>query len=365
MKHLTIAHIDTEITWRGGERQALELIKGMAARGQDNILVCRPESDISKRAAEAGLRVFHLPLLGEWDVYSAVRLRALIRREHIDIVHAHTSHAHMTGLLAVAGIPSSRLVVSRRVDFHVRNILSRRIKYGAGVDRIIAISEAIRRVLVEDGIDAERITAIRSGFVPNQFAGEDVAGDTIRKQYGIPDSALVVGTVAALAPHKEHYTLIKAARLVVDRHPGAMFILAGEGELAEEIRKNIANLQLEKSVILLGFVERVEQVFRASNIFALSSREEGLCTSLYDAMYFGLPIVATSAGGIPEIVQDGVNGLIVPVGDSTQFAEKLNFLIENSERRTKMGSRSSEILKQNTIEKTIDRTLEVYRSLFD
>jgi len=363
MTPLTIAHIDTQSTWRGGERQVLELIKGLESRDQRNILVCRPSSALSERAGETGIPIVHLTLLGEWDLLSVLKIRSLIKKENIDIIHAHTSHAHTLGMLATIGQKTCKLVVSRRVDFHIRNFFGRKVKYGASVDKIIAISDAIRRILIEDGVDPERIVAIRSGFVPNDFQKDDIPHIDIRGKYGIPESSVVISTVAALAPHKAHYVLLKAARRVVDKHPDTKFLFAGEGDLAEDIKKNIYNLQLEKSVILLGFIEDIASVFRASDIFALSSREEGLCTSLYDAMYFGLPIVATSAGGIPEIVQDGINGLIVPVGDFTQFAEKINYLIENIDRRKKMGARSTDILKHNTIDKTIDRTLELYRTL--
>ena len=113
----------------------------------------------------------------------------------------------------------------------------------------------------------------------------------------------------------------------------------------------------------VGFVKNIGTVYRTTDIFALSSEEEGLCTSILDAMYFGLPIVATSAGGIPELVQDSINGFIVPVHDYMLFAERLYLLIEAPDRRNKMGLRSSDILKQNTIENTIIKTFDVYSEL--
>ena len=95
----------------------------------------------------------------------------------------------------------------------------------------------------------------------------------------------------------------------------------------------------------------------------MTSEEEGLCTSILDAMYFGLPIIATSAGGIPELVQDGINGFIVPVNDYMSFAERLTVLIEDIDRREKMGLRSSDILEQHTVENTIEKTMSVYHEI--
>jgi len=362
MRKLTIAHIDTQTTWRGGERQVLELIKGLSSRNHRTVLFCKESSEISKRAEDEGITVIHLPLKGEWDVITALKLRSYVKHEGVNILHSHTSHAHMLGLIALFGLPSCKLVVSRRVDFHLNSFLSRKFKYGSSVDRIIAVSDAIRRILVEDGVDPNRVVTIRSGFVAEEFKENDSTVD-LRAELNISPDSVVIATVAALAPHKAHHMLLKAAYQVVKKHPDVKFLFAGEGELKSEIEKNIYNLQLEKTVILLDFIENIGTVYGAADIFALSSEEEGLCTSLLDAMYFGLPIVATSAGGIPELVQDEVNGLIVPVGDYMLLAERLNYLIENPERRRKMGSRSLSILKQNKMEQTIEKTLEVYASL--
>ncbi len=362
MKELTIIHLDTQTSWRGGERQALELIKGLNSRNQTNILFCKPSSEISKRAKEAGIRVMHLSLAGEWDIVSAYRLRSFIVRERVNVVHVHTSHAHTIALFALLGLTSCKLVVSRRVDFHVKDYFSRRFKYGRSVDKIITVSDAIRRILIEDGIDPKSVVTIRSGFVLGEFIKSNTTKN-LRSQLNLSDDNVVIVTVAALAPHKALHVLLKAAHIVVKKHPEARFLIAGEGEMKSVIEKNIYNLGLEKFVILLGFIKDIASVYRTADIFALSSREEGLCTSILDGMYFGLPFVTTNAGGIPELVQDQVNGLLVPVNDHMLFAEQLIYLIENPDRRKKMGLRSSGFLENNSIEKTIEDTLSVYRDL--
>ena len=362
MNTLTIAHVDTETTWRGGQRQVIEMIKGLSRLGQKNILFCKPGSEIGERALPAGIDVVKMPLRGEWDIFSALKLRSYLKKESVDVVHAHTSHAHTIAQIAKTGVPGCKLIVSRRVDFHLHNIISRKIKYGKSIDKIITVSDAIRRVLIEDGVDPGIIMTIRSGFVQEEFETEK-NGIDIRKQFGIQNDAVVIITVAALAAHKAHIDLLKAAKNVVNKHPEVKFILAGEGEMRKDIEKNIRNLHLQKSVILLGFVKNIGDVYRAADIFALSSEEEGLCTSILDAMYFGLPVVGTSAGGIPELVHDGLNGFIVPVHDYVSFAERLNTLVEDPEKREKMGTRSKDILEQNTVEQTIKKTLAVYREI--
>ena len=363
MKNLSIAHIDTETSWRGGQRQVIELIKGLSKLGQKNILFCKHSSEIAQKAEETGIDVIKLPLRGEWDIVSAFKLRSYIKKNNVDIVHTHTSHAHTIAQMALTGVNTCKLVVSRRVDFHVNNYFSKKYKYGKRVDKIITVSDAIKRVLIEDGINPELLVTIRSGFVAGEF-GNNHKNINLRKKLGFAEDVVVVSTVAALAAHKAHHVLLKAANLVLKKHPDVKFLFAGEGDMRSVIEKDINNLGLKDSVILLGFIKGIGAVYRASDIFAMTSEEEGLCTSILDAMYFGLPIIATSAGGIPELVQDGINGFIVPVNDYMSFAERLNVLIEDIDRREKMGLRSSDILEQHTVENTIEKTLSVYHEIY-
>jgi len=361
MKQLTIGHIDSESTWRGGQKQVIELIRGLEALGQKNILFCKPDSIIAEHAAALGIETINVPLRGEWDIASAWLIRKQIKARSIDIIHTHSSHAHMIGLLALLHVNRCSLVVSRRVDFHIKSALSRVFKYGRRVDRIITVSDAIRRVLIEDGVDPAKIVTIKSGFSPEHLNRPSTRD--FRKELGIQPETVVVATVAALAPHKSHTDLLKAAAQVVKKNTGIIFLLAGEGEMRGKIEQQIINLELEPFVKLIGFVDDIASVFRAADIFALSSEEEGLCTSILDAMYFKLPIVATRAGGIPELVQDQLNGYIVPVHDYQSFAEHIITLIEQPERRKKMGERSEKCLSQYTVDNTIDKTLNEYRVL--
>ncbi|MCE5248784.1 glycosyltransferase [bacterium] len=364
MIKLKVIHIDTHAEWRGGQRQALELIKRLGRRGIYNVLACKPGSEISKRAHAEGITVVHFPFRGEWDVVSAYQLRNYIRSEKIHIAHAHTSHGHGIAILALWKMKECKLVVSRRVDFHLHSYYSKKVKYGPAVDKIITVSDAVRRILIEDGIDPKRVVTIRSGFIIEEFA-DTVSSRDLRAELGLPSDAVVTATVAALAPHKAHYVLLKAAHNVIRKHPEAVFLFAGEGEMKSSIERDIHSLGLQRSVFLLGFVKDIVSVYNAADIFAISSREEGLCSSIFDAMYFNLPVVATSAGGIPEIVQDGVNGYIVPIDDYMSFAERINYLIENPEIRGKMGSRSSSILLRNTIEHTVNSTVDVYLNVLN
>ena len=136
MKNLIIGHIDSHTSWRGGQKQVIELIKGLNKLGQRNVLFCKPSSEIAKRAEEIGIEVIKLPLRGEWDIISAFKLRSFIKKERVDIIHTHTSHAHTIAIIALLGIDTCKLVVSRRVDFHIHNYHHKRSQSNLIQDRL-------------------------------------------------------------------------------------------------------------------------------------------------------------------------------------------------------------------------------------
>jgi L-malate glycosyltransferase len=175
----------------------------------------------------------------------------------------------------------------------------------------------------------------------------------------------VISTVGSLTANKAHLVLVHAAHILVKKHPEAIFLFAGEGEMSAEIENEIRRLGLENHVRLLGFRKDVAAVYRAADIYAISSRNEGLCSSILEAMYFRLPVAATNAGGIPELVRHGVNGFLSPVDDPEKLAENLLTLIENSGKRREMGERSAALAEKNRMENTVEKTLALYRSLFE
>ncbi|MFA6471966.1 MAG: glycosyltransferase [Candidatus Latescibacterota bacterium] len=362
MDALTIFHINTQTSWGGGENQTLELIRGLSDLGHHNVLFCRSSSALAEHAEKNGISSIHLPFRGEFDLYSALRLRAWVKRQKVDIVHAHEAHAHSVALLALLGLDFPRLVVSRRVAFPLRSWFSRKIKYSFGVKKIIAVSDAIRNILIADGIDPRRIVTIRDGVAPWLLENSLKIADS-KKAFGLTDKQMVISTVASLTSNKGHLSLLKAATGVVKKHPEVIFLFAGEGENRPKIEKEIHTHGLEKNVRLLGFQTDVASVYRASDIYTVPSREEGLCSSIQEAMCFGLPIVATRTGGIPELVHHGDNGFLVPVDNDEALAECLLDLIENRENRQKMGEQSALLAKENQIGYTVEKTLAVYRGI--
>jgi glycosyltransferase involved in cell wall biosynthesis len=363
-KNRTILHVDTERGWRGGEAQVLLLCQGLRRQGFRPLLVCQPKSLLAKRASAVDIPFRELPMRSEYDLGAIWRLRQMIRREAVRLCHAHTAHAHTLLWLATMGT-GARLLVSRRVDFAVAgNVFSRR-KYLSPRVHFAAISTGVKRVLRDAGIPEERIAIVPSGIDVGKFHRADADRTVdIRSEFHIPPGARIVGNIAHLADHKGHRYLIDAADIVIKEEPDVIFLIVGEGEERKALETQIARLGLQGKIILAGFRENVAAFLSAFDLFALSSHLEGLCTSLLDAMLAGVPVVTTRAGGVPDIIKDNENGLLVEPRNPAALAHAIVRLLRDREFAQRLARSAREtVLRDFTSDKMVEGTIAVYDAL--
>ena len=354
-------HIDTARTWRGGQNQVLTTLMGLRALGHRTMLVAHSEGELRQRAAE-GLDLVPLAPKTEMDLSAAWRLSRIIKQLKPDIVHAHDPHGVAMAALALSmstQLAKPPLVAARRVDFHLRGNSLSRWKYRQ-VDCFICASEAIRQMLVGDGVPAARAVTVHEGIDIERVEGAEPAN--LHGDFWLPHQAPIVGNVAALVPHKGQRHLIDAAKIVVQQVPDARFVIAGEGELRPALERQIKDYHLEKHVLLAGFRPDVLSVHKAFDIFVMSSVTEGLGTSLLDAMAAGKPIVATHTGGIPEVVAQGETGLLVPGRDHDALADAIVRLLNDPELRRGMGDAGRARARALfSAERMVQSTLNVYQ----
>jgi len=185
----------------------------------------------------------------------------------------------------------------------------------------------------------------------------------VRAAFRMPHGAPVVGNVAALAPHKGQKHLIAAAKLVVRDVPDARFLIVGEGELKDQLERQIKHLALERHVFLTGFRADALRLMKSFDIFAMSSVTEGLGSAVLEAMACGLPIVSTRAGGLPEVVADGETGLLVPPHDEPALAQAIVALLGDAALRASMGAAGRlRVVDAFSIETMVAKTLDVYKN---
>ena len=354
-------HVDTARTWRGGQNQVLVTVMGLRSIGERATLVAHPDGELRTRAAE-GLDLIPLAPRAEMDLQAAWRLSRLLKRLQPEIVHAHDPHGVAMAALALSMSTQPAkppLVASRRVDFHIRGNALSRWKYRQ-VDLFVCASEAIRKMLVGDGIPEARTATVHEGI---DIGHVDAAPPArLHEELWLPHDAPIVGNVAALVPHKGQRHLIDAAALVIRQVPDARFVLAGEGELRGALERQIKDLHLEKHVFLAGFRPDVLSLHKSFDIFVLSSVTEGLGTSLLDAMACGKPIVGTQAGGIPEVVKDGETGILVPPRDHDALAAAIVTLLKDPRLRERLGAAGrARVCARFSAERMVLDTLKAYR----
>lgn len=355
----TILHIDSAKTWRGGQQQVLYFAKRL--RGYDNIIACPPQSPLAERAKATGLKVLPVEMHGEWDLLAVYKLKRIIKNNSIKIVHLHSPHGHALGLLAARSAGNCKVVLSRRVDFHIRKNILSRVKY-SNVDRIMAISERVKQVLVADGLPEEKIDVVYSGVDIERF--QNVEGHYLISELGLNRDKLIIGNIAALAWHKDQRTLLEAARIVVDEFPQVTFLIVGEGPLRREIEILIKKFDLEEEVKLFGFRQDIPEILSILHLFVLSSSWEGLGTSLLDAFASRVPVVATNVGGIPEIVKDRVNGILVPPGNPGALAKAIISLLKNRDLAGQMAKEGFRLVKEKfNVERMVEETRKIYDRL--
>ncbi|HUS58462.1 MAG TPA: glycosyltransferase family 4 protein [Planctomycetota bacterium] len=361
-ERLSSLHVNTEVSWRGGEQQVLHLLEGLTRRGLRAELAARPGCPLAERAAAAGVAVHPLSMWGEWDLAAALRLAGIMRRGRFGILHLHTSHAHGLGRLASLAAGGARVVVSRRVVFPVKGGIFGRLKYRSGIDKYIAISYAIRDALVCAGVAAERVAVVPSGVDASRFDGLRPAA--LRAEFGLPAQSRLVGVVGHLAASKGQQDFLAAAAIICEKFPDARFLLVGEGESLAALKRQAAELGIDSRVVFTGFRTDVPAVLAGLDVFVMPSHAEGLCTAAIEAQMAGCAVVATDAGGLKEVVQDMQTGLAVSPGSPGALAEAICRLLADDSLRSRLGAAGrARAMEFFTVEKMVDGTRQVYECL--
>ena len=359
---ITSVHIDTAKTWRGGQNQVLQLVTGLSALGHPTWLVAHARGELKRRAQE-GLRFVGFAPRSEFDVQAAWQLGRVLRDVKPDVVHAHDPMGVALAAMALQmqnGSPPRPLVVAaRRVDFHLKRHAFSKWKY-RHVDVFISASDVIAGILERDGIQRERIVTVHDGVNIGVIDKQDRVD--AHGAFWLPHGSPVVGNVAALAPHKGQKHLIAAAKLVVREVPDARFLIVGEGELKDQLERQIKQLALERHVTLTGFRPDAIGLMKSFDLFAMSSVTEGLGSAVLEAMACGLPVVSTRAGGLPEVVVDGETGILLAPHDEPAMAQAIVTLLKDPAQRAALGQAGrARVLDAFSVESMVSKTLNVYQ----
>ena len=300
--------------------------------------MARGDGLLARGMGEAGFEVIQLSGRG-LSPSSWWQIRRHLRRLHPDVLHYNDAHALLAAGVAAAGLKIPARIAARRVLFPVR----RTIPYRLFADRVVCVSEAVAGVCLASGLSRQSLRVVYDGVNPARVASGDRHRG--RRALDVAEDQLLLVTIARLTGCKGHATLLKALPAVFRRYPQALSVLAGDGELAADLQSLCARLGLEGRVRLLGFRHDVPDLIQAADLFVLPSHQEGLCSTLIDAMLAGRAIVATSVGGIPELVGGAGPGSeplawVVPPRDPAALAEAIGAALASPDERALRAERA-------------------------
>lgn len=354
---MKVLHVESGRHLYGGGKQVLYLMEGLAKRGVDNVLACPAGSHIADEARAFG-EVIEMPMKGDLDIGLARRLKHAVRKHRADLVHVHSRRgADVWGGIA-ARLSGTPAVISRRVD-NPESRLAVRLKYGL-YHHVITISEGIRQVLLAEGMNAEHVSCVRSALDPTPYL-RDYDKGAFRRSLGFPETTPVAGIVAQLIERKGHRHLLAALPAVLARHPDLQVLIYGRGPLDAALREAIEHQGLNANVRLMGFVDDLPAQLGCLDLLVHPADMEGLGVSLLQASAAQVPIIACRAGGMPEAVRDGLNGLLIDVGDVAALGEAMNRLLDDAALRERMGAAGRQrVLDEFSVDVMCEGNLAIY-----
>lgn len=360
---MKILHLSSASSWRGGEQQIAYLIEELLSRGVECLVACRTGSVFEKYCQEKGIPFTSLPFKNTMDFVTAQAVKKLCNQEYVDLIHAHTSITHSVAVWAHMMGARAGIVVSRRIDNPVKKKWLTLFKYRyRGVKKIICVSHLIEKVVNQTVKRPEKTMTIHSGIDLRKFEVSP-AELTLKTEFNIPEEHFLIGNASALAGHKDYPTFISVAEKLLQKGVKATFLIIGDGEEKEKLARLVAEKGLEKQVLFTGFRKDIPQVLPQLDIFLFTSETEGLGTTLLDAIACKVPVVATRAGGAPEVIIHEKTGLSCEVKAVEDLAKQTERLLSDPELREKLIAGATLHLQNFTKETTARKTVAVYKQL--
>ena len=364
--------------WRynigGVELWATKLAAVLTERGHDVAFVVRRDSKWYPKLQAEGQTVHTFPMRGDMDPRTVIPLAWLIRRQRVDIVLTLRERDFRLAGLAAKLAGKGRVIARMRAvsgqdrsqwrrDFQ---FYRQRWRYNYFASRVITNSEQGKRDLVEGGwLGAEQVEVLRNGVDLTVFDPERIPKGTIKRELGIPGDAAVVALIARINEVKGQLFLAETAVKLLERRPNTFFLFVGtptRHPYYDKLREFIENSGHVKHLILTGFRADVPRILADTDILTLPSAAEGLPNVVLEAMAMRRPVIATDVGGTGEVVEDGVNGFLLPAPiPAGLLCEKLELLLANPQEQEKMG-RAGRIRVEQEFD--LRRSVERYEALF-
>ena len=361
---VNILQISSASSFGGGERYVADLTNSLTDRGHTVYAALRPRSPLLRHLRLPEQRVLILPLRNALDVQSAHELDRFVRRQRIEVVHAHMARDYSLASYAARRNRQTKFIATRHVLFELSRVHRHTLSRAA---RVIAVSQAVAKELrAQRIVDDGKIATVPNGIDVERFARACAKFDRAQFLRGmeLPVDCLLIGSVGELRTLKRHDDFIRAAARVAEKFPEAHFVLAGvdtTGEVRRDLEKLVGELGLNDRFRFLGWVDEAEALLCAMDLFVSASETESFGLAIVEAMAAGTAVVATRTEGAQEVIEDQRTGLLVPVGDVEAIAQSITALLGNPEKRRALGTRAREAANTRfSLQRMVDEIEKIY-----
>lgn len=356
-----VLHVSTALSWRGGEQQLTYLLDELRDEIEQFVL-CAKGSEMEAFCQKNSFNYYAVKKVSSFDFSFAKTLKNICNNLSIDLCHLHDAHAHTFAILAAFMGNKCPLVLSRRVDFPIKNSFFSRLKYNhPAIFKILCVSKKIKEITASDIKDKSKLSVVYSGIDLNKFSKRN---GKLRKELNISNDIRLIGNTSALADHKDYFTFLDVAESIIKSERNVHFVIFGNGPLEEKIKAYAKSKKLNEQLTFLGYRTDVPQLLADLDLFLITSKTEGLGTSIIDAFACRVPVVATAAGGIPELVEDQKTGLLCPVKDVDCLSANVSKLLNDASLSQQIIKGASEKVKQFSKEHTAKETLKHYQDIW-
>lgn len=369
MKKHKVLHVIGGGEIGGAEELVLTLLKLLDRNKYEAYLICLCEGPFEAVAAQQGLKTSTIPMKHRVDLSPVQPLRKYIQEQDISIVHTHGVRANLVARIAACResrpiVTSVHSVLRYDYDTAAKALFARVLTRLTNLktDRFIAISRAIEEDILGMGVNPDRITLIHNGLDISKF-GLPADGEQLKNNLGLNPDLPIVSVVARLHPVKGHEYFLQAARILLDRGIKAQFLLVGDGIYRDRLEKMRTDLKLDQDVFMPGYYSPIEDIYGISDLVCLPSLMEGLGMVILEAMHFNVPVVASRVGGVPEIITDGVNGLLVEPRDPEGLAAAMAKVFSDPELRGRLCTQGQKTVGVFSMESMIRKEEKIYEDL--
>ena len=360
---MRVLHLSSEDSWRGGEQQIIYLVEESLKKNVEAFIACKEDSELEFYCKSHNVPFVSLPFRSAYDMKTARKIVKICLRQKVDLIQTHSSKSHT--MAVIAGLIGLNIpqILTRRVDFPVKGNWFSRYKYNyKKIARIICVSDVIKNMISKDIIDERKLVTIHDGVDLHKF-DDYQDSNWLREEYNLGKETTIIGNTSAISHQKDYGTFVLAAEKILSQKGNVHFFIVGEGPQRKKIQTFIKKKNLRNKITMTGFRKNIREVLPSVDIFLFTSQTEGLGTTLLDAMAARVPIVATSAGGVPELIIDGKNGLLSPVKDFKSLSHGVVQLMNTPKLGDDLANAGVETVRNFSKERTTELTLQLYEEI--